>query len=95
MKGPLESTKFVILLALAAGPRHGAGIRDQIVADTLGVYLRDSTLYAALASMTKAGFIGRNGNEYQLTERGRRILEQESQTLKRATQLSQERRIIR
>ncbi len=89
--GPLESTKFYILLALAVEAQNGASIRRQITGDTLGTYLRDGTLYEALASMVKAGLIERlpGGKTYQLTERGRRRLELESRTLRRAAELSQ------
>ena len=92
MRGPLESTKFFILLALADGPTSGASIRDRIVGDTLGIYLRDSTLYDALASTERAGLIERSQYKvYRLTAKGERTLEQASRTLQRAVQLSQER----
>ncbi len=93
MKGPLGSTKFFILLALAAEPMRGSTIRDQITGDTLGAYLSDGTLYEALASMKRVGLIEDRGGHkvYNLTEKGRRLLEQESRCLGRAVALSKQR----
>jgi DNA-binding PadR family transcriptional regulator len=92
-----ESTKFYILLALAQGPNHGYAIRGQIISDTVGLYLRDSTLYSALKSLERAGLI-EPGNSpdgrrilFQLTQAGWRKLDIESQTWKRAAELARRR----
>jgi DNA-binding PadR family transcriptional regulator len=78
MNGPLESTKYLILAALAAGAKHGTAIQSQIVGDTQGVYLRDSTLYSTLKSLVQAELIEETSTGYRrvycLTEKGRRIL---------------------
>jgi DNA-binding PadR family transcriptional regulator len=88
----LESTKFYILLALAGGPRTGAEIRQLVLGDTMGIYLRDGTLYEALASMARAGLIERDEAKiYRLADKGRRVLEHESRVLRDAVQLSRER----
>jgi DNA-binding PadR family transcriptional regulator len=92
MSAPLESTKFYILVALAEGPQHGAEIRGVIIGDAMGVYLRDSTLYAALASMVRVGLVERDEHKvYRLTDKGRRILELETRTLQQAVELCQKR----
>jgi DNA-binding PadR family transcriptional regulator len=57
MSNLLGSTKYFVLLALAAGPNHGAEIREQVIGDTMGVYLRDSTLYSTLRSLLKGGYV--------------------------------------
>lgn len=97
----MESTKYFILLALAEGPLHGTAIRDQMVGDTLGIYLRDSTLYSALKSMLKAGLIEQleseqaYGKSYRLTGIGRKRLENEARRHVRAVHLAGERLGIR
>jgi len=97
VKGPLESTKYHILLALASGPQHGAAIRDQIIGDTLGTYLRDSTLYDALPSLLRAKLIEElpshepRRRQYQLTDRGKQALEWAARTHKRAAELAYQR----
>jgi DNA-binding PadR family transcriptional regulator len=44
----LENVNFYLLLALAEGPKHGLGIQQQIVGDGAGLYVRSTTIYAAL-----------------------------------------------
>jgi DNA-binding PadR family transcriptional regulator len=94
MKGPLESTKFYVLLALAAGPLHGTAIRRRMLGDTLGIYVGDSTLYAVLQSLVRDGLIELMSHErarlkvYQLTEAGRQRLALETGRLERALRLA-------
>jgi DNA-binding PadR family transcriptional regulator len=97
MSNLLESTKYFALLALAGGPSHGAEIRQQIIGDTMGVYLRDSTLYSTLRSLLRDGYVeelparDRQRRVYRLSEKGRRILEMEARMHREAAGLAQER----
>ncbi len=95
MTSLLPSTTYFILLALATEPLHGTAIRNQIVGDTLGCYLHDGTLYAALNSLLKRGFIEEVGSgyrrTYKLTAHGRQILEIEVRMHKRAVELAAQR----
>ncbi len=87
---PLTEPTFCILAALAE-PRHGYAIM-QWVSEATGqrVRLGPGTLYGALTALQSRGFIvpvgeGQVGNErrkvYGLTERGRDLLEAETQRL--------------
>ncbi len=92
----LESTKYLVLVALSAGPNYGYAIRGHIIGDTLGVYLRDSLLYAVLEAMVRDGLIEERPGItrrqiFQITDLGKRKLEQESRVFKRAARLAQER----
>jgi len=95
----IESTKFFLLLALAAAPNYAAKLRRQIIADTTGCYLGDGTLYEALASLVRRGYIEvaavtqsrSNQRTYQLTARGRHILQVEALRFGQAAQLAQQR----
>jgi len=97
MAAPLESTKYFILLALAAEPMHGTAIRRHIVGDTLGYNLRDSTLYSALKSLLVAGLIEEAlGSDayryvYQLSAKGYHALETEVRVHRRAVALAEQR----
>jgi DNA-binding PadR family transcriptional regulator len=86
----LASYQFYILLALADKALSGAEIQQTIIGDTVGMYVRDSTLYDALANLANAGLISKSPSKvYRLTEVGRRRLEVESRTLRDAVRLSQ------
>src|SRR5207245_1433453 len=97
MSGPLESTQYFVLVALAAEPQHGSALRGQINGDSLGVYLRDSTLYFTLKSLLRDGYIeelpthDRRQRVYELTEKGERRLELEARTHRRVAALALER----
>jgi DNA-binding PadR family transcriptional regulator len=55
---PLTPAVFHILLALAAGERHGYGIMKQVDADSGGqVTMGPGTLYGSLKRMIDAGLI--------------------------------------
>lgn len=92
----LESKKFMVLVALAEEPLHGYAIRDQILADTMGVYWRDSTLYAVLSAMERDGLIERSKNDgyriyFKLTAAGVRTLRLHAQEMGRLARLARER----
>jgi DNA-binding PadR family transcriptional regulator len=87
---------YYILLALADEPLHGLGIQKRIIGDTLGFYVRDSSLYTSLKVLEREGLIEKAPGPphrvtYKLTEKGRRTLEYESRTLRRAVELAQQR----
>jgi DNA-binding PadR family transcriptional regulator len=70
----------------------GAAIREQIIGDTLGVYLRDSTLYDAFKSLVTLKLITADPRKhYHLTDTGRRALELRSRTMQWSVRLSQDR----
>jgi len=88
---PLTESTFTILLSLAAGPRHGYAIM-QDVADLSGgrINLGTGTLYGALRRLLEQGWIERydepeNGERarkaYRLTGVGRRVVAAETARL--------------
>ena len=62
-----------ILLALASQPQYGGAISEQIVADTVGGYIPDTTLYRLLERLEKDGYIEQlPGTEtFRLSMKGR------------------------
>jgi DNA-binding PadR family transcriptional regulator len=93
---PLTPAVFHILLALAAGRKHGYAIMKEVEADG-GGFLRmgPGTLYGSLQRMTAAGLVEEtedadeaDGDErrryYQLTHAGRRALGGETARLRQA-----------
>ena len=84
---PAELTPigFEVLLSLAAGPRHGYGIKLDIEERTQGeLSLGSGTLYQAIQRLEREGLIGeasdsddkadaRRGRTYRLEPRGRAI----------------------
>lgn len=92
----LEPTKFFILLALSKGAGHGLAIQEQIVADTLGVYLKSSSLYDAMKRLLELELIEVRADDgyrrsYALTDKGARKLENEARMYDRAVRYSRER----
>ena len=83
-----EST-YYILLSLVS-PQHGYGIMQQAEELSKGrVRLAAGTLYGALSAMVDKGWIeqlpvesGSRKKEYQLTEKGRSVLEKEVDRLR-------------
>lgn len=80
----LTESTYYILLSLVS-PQHGYGIMQQAEELSKGrVRLAAGTLYGALSAMVDKGWIeqlpvasGSRKKEYQLTQRGRVILEKE------------------
>ena len=80
----LTESTYYILLSLVS-PQHGYGIMQQAEELSKGrVRLAAGTLYGALSAMVDKGWIeqlpvesGSRKKEYQLTERGRDVLEKE------------------
>ena len=88
---PLRPASFHVLLALAAGPRHGASIREAVAGLTEGaVTLWPVTLYGAIRDLDEEGLIEPvpKGDEdarrrsWQLTALGARVLAAETARLR-------------
>ena len=85
----LTETTYYILLSLYE-PRHGYGIMQQTESLSNGrIRLAAGTLYGALTTMVDKGWIqmlpveeGSRKKEYQLTGRGKKILQQEVERLR-------------
>jgi PadR family transcriptional regulator PadR len=84
---PLTEPTFLVLAALAAGPRHGYGVIGEVAELSGGrVRLRVGTLYGVLDRLVAEGRVapdreevhaGRLRRYYRLTDDGRRALEAE------------------
>ena len=85
----LTESTYYILLSLVS-PQHGYGIMQQAEELSRGrVRLAAGTLYGALSAMVDKGWIeqlpvesGSRKKEYQLTEKGRSVLEKEVERLR-------------
>lgn len=88
---PLREPTYLILVALAGGPRHGYGIIKAVEDMSSGrVVLRAGTLYGALERLTAEGHVEPDGEEaaggptrryYRLTASGRDLLTTEAARL--------------
>ncbi|MFN2198775.1 MAG: PadR family transcriptional regulator [Anaerolineales bacterium] len=98
---PLREPTFLILLSLAAGPRHGYAILKEVDSLSAGrVRLSTGTLYGALQRLLEQGWIRRvedplpNDSErerkaYELTGAGRQVLNAEITRLECLVQAAQ------
>ncbi len=94
----LREASFLILSALAGGPRHGYGIIKDVQAQSDGaVVLRVGTLYGALDRLAGEGLIEFDHEEvmdsrlrryYRLSTAGAVRLEQEAQRSRREAELA-------
>ena len=104
---PLTPAVFYILLALAAGERHGYQIMKQVKADSQGqVKMGTGTLYGSLKRMLADGLIDEAGERpdpaldderrryYRLTELGRQSFQAELQRYDQVVSLAQRRRLL-
>jgi DNA-binding PadR family transcriptional regulator len=90
---PLQEPTFLVLTALAGGPRHGYGVIQEVAALSGNrVRLRAGTLYGAFDRLEAQGFIeadreeivdGRLRRYYRLTDSGAALLDAEAQRLTR------------
>lgn len=86
---------YLVLLALADGPRHGYGVVQRVLELSDGeVRLGAGTLYGVLDRLTTAGWIAESGEEvvdgrlrryYLVTEDGTTALEAETARLRALT----------
>jgi DNA-binding PadR family transcriptional regulator len=89
--GTLQEPTFLILTALAAEPRHGYGVIQDVAQLSGGrVTLRPGTLYGALDRLVEQGLAapdreevveGRLRRYYRLTDAGASVLQEEAQRL--------------
>jgi DNA-binding PadR family transcriptional regulator len=104
---PLTEAVFHVLLALAAGERHGYGIIQDVMAATAGaVTLRTGTLYTILKRLLEEGLILESGRRpgadedderrryYALTPLGRGVVQAEAQRLEQMVKLARSRRLL-
>lgn len=87
MTAPLQQPTFLVLTALAAEPRHGYGIIQEVDRLSQGrVRLRPGTMYGALERLTDQGLVAADRDEvvdgrlrryHRLTDEGARTLERE------------------
>jgi DNA-binding PadR family transcriptional regulator len=97
---PLKSADFHILLALAAGPRHGYGIMKEAETESGGaVRLEIGSLYRVLGRMLDAGLIEDADTDdrrryYRLSRLGRRVLKTEAERLAGLVDLVRARRLL-
>jgi DNA-binding PadR family transcriptional regulator len=104
---PVDPKAFHIMLSLAAEPRHGYAIRQEVEERTEGaVRLWPATLYGTLAELTESGLIeeseGPGGPDddprrryYALTVDGRGVLAREAARLHGLAQLARTRLSLR
>jgi DNA-binding PadR family transcriptional regulator len=104
---PLTPAVFYILLALAAGERHGYQIMKQVKQDSQDqVKMGTGTLYGSLKRMLADGLIVEAGDRpdpaldderrryYQLTDLGRRAFEAELRRYAEVVSLATQRRFL-
>jgi len=103
MRRPFSPTVLHLLLALTDGPRHGYAIKLEAEARSGGaVKVGPGTLYEALQRLLDAGLVREthakshpaNGQQaqrryYELTARGRRLLQEEVAWLGRVVDYAQ------
>jgi DNA-binding PadR family transcriptional regulator len=80
MRRPITRDIFAILVALADGEQTASEIQSQIVGDTVGLYVRNSSLYTALHRLEEMGLVRLRGKWYALTEAGWHWLRVETRT---------------
>lgn len=94
---PITEPVLLILLSLAEQPRHGYSILKDVEEMSEGrVRLSTGTLYGALRRLLDDGWIVRHSadhnsrgrQDYRLTARGRKLLQQEISRLKQLTHLA-------
>lgn len=94
----LSEPVFLILLALAEGPRHGYAILQDVEAWTGGrVVLRTATLYTALRRLVDDGLVreARGPEEdprrrtYEVTAKGRAAVREETARMREVLGLSE------
>ena len=104
---PVKPVELLILTMLAAGDRHGYGIRQDILDHTHGaIALEAGNLYRTIRRLEAEGWVdeserrpaGSDDDErrryYRLTPFGRRVLAAELERLRALVQLGVEQRVI-
>ncbi len=104
---PLTPAAFHILLALAAGERHGYGIMREIAATTAGAFrLGPGTLYRTIAQLVALNLVeeaeerpdpsldDQRRRYYRLTAHGRRVAQLEAMRLARLVRAAEARQLL-
>ena len=103
---PLTPAVFHILLALAAGERHGYALLQEIAASTDGhLRLGPGTLYRSIKQLLGLGLIEESDSRpirpwttsaayYRLTARGRRVAQLEALRLARLVREAEARQLL-
>lgn len=106
MTPPLRPIETLLLTMLAAGDRHGYGLRQDILDHTGGeIELEPGNLYRHLRRLEADGAVAVGGRRraeagderriyYRLTPAGKRLLAAELQRLQALVRLAERRRII-
>jgi len=105
---PLTPAVFSILLALAAGEKHGYAIMQEITRSSAGALrIGPGTLYRSIKQMLAAGLIKESGDRpdpaldderrryYRLSGLGRRVLAAEAERLARLVSQAQAHGLLR
>jgi DNA-binding PadR family transcriptional regulator len=97
----MREPTFLILTALASGPRHGYGVIKDVGELSDGrVTLLTGTLYQALDRLAAEGLVeldreerveGRTRRYYRLTDAGRSVLAERAEELRRAAEAARAR----
>jgi DNA-binding PadR family transcriptional regulator len=100
---PLTPISFEILLALAAGDRHGYAILQTVERRLSGVLpMRTGTIYRALARLLHEGLIEREASDagderrrnYRLTALGKKIARAEAERLANQVEAARSHRLL-
>jgi DNA-binding PadR family transcriptional regulator len=104
---PLKPIEVLVLTMLAAGDRHGYGIRQDILDHTQGaIELEAGNLYRTIRRLEQEGLLDESGRRpaadsdderrryYRLTPLGRRVLSAELVRLRELVRLGEEHRVI-
>jgi DNA-binding PadR family transcriptional regulator len=103
--GNTSSLEYYVLLAMAAGPLYGYGIKSAVETESGGAVMpRAGSLYRVLARLITSGLVveavtpepesphpGRARKYYGLTETGREVLGAEARRLRQAAALAEDR----
>jgi DNA-binding PadR family transcriptional regulator len=97
---PLTESYYYILLCLYKGANHGYGImQDSLALSGGNVKIGSGTMYGATSNMMKKGWIletksdepgDERKRQYQLTAKGKEVLEQEVFRLKKLIESSEQ-----
>ena len=72
---------FAILVALSAGAQTGSEVQSRIIGESVGLYVRISSLYTILRRLEDMDLIKSHAKQYTLTQRGWHVLNIETHTL--------------
>ena len=101
---PLPPRDYLILFALATGPRHGHGILKFMEAESHGVMFDPANLYRSLRKLERDELVveaqasgdsgGPERRSYRLTTFGRAVLSAEAHRLTRLADLARARKLV-